>query len=72
MDQNGYRAGGVGEVAGGAHGFWATPDSIFQAWVDEPAHDRIMRTGDYRDVGIARTYADDGTPFWSMVFAKPL
>jgi hypothetical protein len=23
--QNGYRAGGVGEVAGGAHGFWATP-----------------------------------------------
>ncbi|MGF1430407.1 CAP domain-containing protein [Kitasatospora sp. LaBMicrA B282] len=67
----GYNGRGWGEVAGGAPGFWATADSIFQAWVDEPAHDAILR-GNYTDVGAARTYAGDQTPYWSMVFALPM
>ncbi|MDH6111714.1 uncharacterized protein YkwD [Kitasatospora sp. MAP12-15] len=67
----GYNGRAWGEVAGGAPGFWATADSIFQAWVDEPAHDAILR-GNYSDMGAARTYAADQTPYWSMVLALPM
>jgi uncharacterized protein YkwD len=48
-----------------------TSARVVTAWYNSPAHRAIMLDRRYRYMGLGRSVASDGTPYWALVFASP-
>ncbi|MFC5720534.1 CAP domain-containing protein [Streptomyces gamaensis] len=70
MRQYGYShpLGGVWENAAGARGFWKDPQSVVQAWIDEPGHRANILT-DSKWSGVGLTVDGNGNYWWAQDFA---
>ncbi|QDV37947.1 CAP domain-containing protein [Tautonia plasticadhaerens] len=66
--RQGYPYTNVGEnVAAGQE----TADEVMDGWMDSPGHRKNI-LGDFEQMGASRLEADDGRPYWCVVFATPL
>lgn len=45
--------------------------SVVRGWMGSTAHRANVLAADVRHIGVARAYASDGTPYWTMVLARP-
>jgi uncharacterized protein YkwD len=64
----GYRfAKAAEEVASGP----TTPDEVIQDWLDHPSHKKNL-LGTFTQVGVGYATAEDGTPYWCVLFAIPM
>lgn len=46
------------------------PAVVVAAWLDSPPH-RANLLGDFIDIGVAVAVGADGTPYWSLLVARP-
>ena len=63
-----YRWSAWGEnVAAGA------PDaaSVLNGWMNSPEHRANILNPSYTDIGVGLAYSSNGTPYWTMVLARP-
>ena len=63
-----YRWSAWGEnVAAGA------PDaaSVVTGWMNSPEHRANVLNPSYTDIGVGLAYSSNGTPYWTMVLARP-
>src|SRR5829696_4541252 len=66
--RTGYRACAWGEnVAAGQ------PDAqhVMQSWMNSPDHRANILSRNYYDIGVGLAYSSGGTPYWTMVLARP-
>jgi uncharacterized protein YkwD len=70
IGQRADAAGYVGWTALGenvAMGY-STVDDVMAAWMASSGHRANILSPSYRDVGVAESFAADGTPFWTQDF----
>jgi uncharacterized protein YkwD len=68
ISRTGYRWWTWGEnVAAGQ----TTVAQVMGAWYQSLPHRRIMLNPNFRQMGLGRAYAADGTQYWCLVFATP-
>ena len=68
ISRTGYRWSIWGEnVAAGQ----TTVDQVMGAWYRSLPHRAIMLNPRFRQMGLGRAYASDGTQYWCLVFASP-
>jgi len=63
---HGLSWGLIGEIV--AYEFEGSGTHVFGMWRDSPTHDAIMRTAQYRAVGISRMQAANGYWYWTADF----
>jgi uncharacterized protein YkwD len=64
----GYRFWGLGENCAAGQ---RTPAEAIRSWLDSPGHRRNLLGGDYTEVGLGVVTGEDGTRYWTQVFATP-
>lgn len=63
-----YASTGWGEnIAAGQR----TPAEAMESWMNSEGHRANLLGKDYREIGVALAKADDGTIYWTQVFAIP-
>ncbi len=80
MTHTGSDGSGIGERADSAgYADWtalgenvamgySTVDNVMAAWMASPGHRANILNPAYRDVGLAESFATDGTPYWTQDF----
>ena len=51
----------------------AAPDaaSVLTGWMNSPGHRATILNPSYTDIGVGLAYSSNGTPYWTMVLARP-
>jgi uncharacterized protein YkwD len=47
---------------------YSTVDTVMTAWMNSPGHRANLLNATYHDVGLAESFASDGTPYWTQDF----
>ena len=68
IDREGYHYLGLAENV--AYGAKSVPE-VMRIWMASPPHKKNI-LGDFTEVGFALVEAEDGTPYWSAEFGKPM
>jgi uncharacterized protein YkwD len=67
IERQGYRYHKVAEnVAAGQE----SVKEVMKAWMNSPHHKKNI-LGDYTEIGVARAFSRDGTPYWATEFGRP-
>ena len=45
--------------------------SVMDGWMNSPGHRANILSGNVTQIGVGLAYAADGSPYWTMVFARP-
>jgi uncharacterized protein YkwD len=65
---SGYRFGRAGENVGQGY---ATPKAAVEGWMNSEPHKANILNAEFIQVGVAVARAEDGTRYWTQVFAAP-
>ncbi|WP_406699621.1 CAP domain-containing protein [Singulisphaera sp. Ch08] len=68
IELQGYHGLGLAENV--AYGAKRVPE-VMRLWMESPPHKKNI-LGDFTEVGFALVKGEDGTPFWSAEFGKPM
>ena len=58
------------KMAGEATSGQLVPQDVVKGWLAQPSH-RETFLGDYAEIGVGYATAENGTPYWSALFAQP-
>ena len=45
--------------------------SVLTGWMNSPGHRANILNASYTDIGVGLAYSSNGTPYWTMVLARP-
>jgi uncharacterized protein YkwD len=64
----GYASGTWGEnIAAGQR----TPAEVVSSWMNSEGHRANILNSQFTEIGIGMVPSGDGTPYWTLVFARP-
>jgi uncharacterized protein YkwD len=66
---SGYKFRAAGENVGQGYD---TPKAAVEGWMNSPPHKANILNEEFTEIGIGAARAEDGTRYWTQVFAAPL